>query len=63
MGSDNKTKGSSSEESSEPSFFKSKIFVSLVLAVVFFTMGYLFAQSPKPSKSKGSKKGKGAKKN
>lgn len=50
MGSDNKTKGLE-PTSSQTSFFKSKIFVSLLLVVIFFSIGYLIAPSSKPSKS------------
>lgn len=57
MGSDNKTK-SSSESSDEVPFFKSKIFISILLAIIFFSLGYFFAQAPKSSKAK---KGKGNK--
>lgn len=53
--SDNKSKTASTDAPSEPSFFKSRIFISLVLAVVFFLMGYVFAQSPKSSKGGKSK--------
>lgn len=59
--SDNKAKGSSASSDEEPSFFKGRVFISIVLAVVFFLMGYVFAQSPKSSKSskgKNQKKGK-----
>lgn len=60
--SDNKAKSSTSITSYEPSFFKSRIFISIVLAIVFFLMGYVFAQSPKSAKGSKSGKGKNQKK-